>query len=145
MVESKFITKLPEHKSDTNYFGLDNTAERALLGYYDKFYGLLKETELGSTSGVMSLPGGLGHSTKKGGRKKTPNIQKIEQYLKLVLRHTWLSIRNLSQLYLKLSPVNPACSTLLKHNYRLSSPCFYKSSESSTTSLFFPVRVSLIF
>lgn len=88
MVESKFITKLPEHKSDTNYFELDNTAERALPGYCDKFYELLKETELGSAGGVMLLPGGLGHSALRGKEGKTPTIQKIEQHLKLVLRHT---------------------------------------------------------
>lgn len=72
MVESKFITKLPEHKSDTNYFGLDNTAERALLRYCDKFYELLKETELESTSGVMLLPGELGHSALRGQEGKNP-------------------------------------------------------------------------
>lgn len=55
MVESKFITELPEHKSDTNYFGLDSTAERALLGYCDKFYELFKETELGNTNTVVKL------------------------------------------------------------------------------------------
>lgn len=55
MVESKFITELPEHKSDTNYFGLDSTAERALLGYCDKFYELFKETGLGNTSTVVKL------------------------------------------------------------------------------------------
>lgn len=63
MVESKFITELPEHKSDTNYFGLDSTAKRALLGYCDKFYELLKETELGNTSSVVKLlPCGFEHS-----------------------------------------------------------------------------------
>lgn len=52
MVGSKFIT---EHKSHTQYFGLDSAAERALLGQCDKSYELLKETERGNTSSVVRL------------------------------------------------------------------------------------------
>jgi len=75
VVASKFITELPEHKSDINYFGLDSTAERALLRYCDKFYELLKETELGNTSGVVKLlPCGLEHSALR--RKKGINFRK---------------------------------------------------------------------
>lgn len=65
MVESKFITELPEHKSDTNYFGLDSTAERALLEYCDKFYELFKETGLGNTSTVVIVLGAWILSTKE--------------------------------------------------------------------------------
>ena len=70
MVESKFFTELPEHKSDTNYFGLDSAAEGAFLGYCDKFYELLKETELGNTSSVVKLlPRGLEHSALRKRKK----------------------------------------------------------------------------
>lgn len=55
MLESKFITELPEYKSDIKYFGLDSAVERALLGYCDKFYELLKEKELRNTSSVVKL------------------------------------------------------------------------------------------
>lgn len=55
VVESKFTTELSEHKSHTQYSGLDSAAERALLGHCDKFYELLKETEHGNTSSVVGL------------------------------------------------------------------------------------------
>lgn len=72
MAESKFITELPGHKSDTNYFGLDSAAERALQGYCDKFYEFLKETELGNTSRVGKLlPCGLEHSALRREEEKS--------------------------------------------------------------------------
>lgn len=52
VVGSKFIT---EHKSHTQYFGLDSAAGRALLGHCEKFYELLKETEHGNTNSVVRL------------------------------------------------------------------------------------------
>lgn len=144
MVESKFIAELPEHKSDINYFGLNSIAEKALLGYCDKFYELLKETEHGNTSSVKLWPCGLEHSAL--GKRKKVTTSEIEQYLKLTLRHVWFSIRILSQLYLKLSRVNATCSTF-PNAITGSPPTVFTNpqSESSITSLLFPQRVSLIF
>lgn len=148
MVESKFITELPEHKSDTNYFGLDSAAERALVGFCDKFYELLKETELGNTSSVVKLlPCGLEHTALiREEEKKLTNSENravLETRIKLCLFFN----QNCKSVVLKrwilwIQRVLPSSNATTG-----SPPPIFTNPqiESNITSLLFPLRVSLLF
>lgn len=127
MVESKFITELPEHKSDTNYFGLDSTAAGALLGYCDEFYELLKETELGNTgSPVKLLPCRLERSALRSEEGKKLTNSENRAVLETCIKAHLFFNQSFKSVYLKLSPVTPACSTFLKCNRGLFSPPFFQ-------------------